>query len=255
MKRKATNWLLRILFSVLFIAALLLGIILKPILSYANKTHYKNVAVFHSEPLNTQFTKVLDQALSDLKKSELYRQNLHLDICLNDGSNYPKLIKVLRGPAFAWGFYNKVVLQGSMNCEGNYVELNGYKWNFAQLLAHEMTHCLQFDCYGLLNSKPFADIPNWKWEGYAEYVARKKGDQNDLVKNLDRLHQSDSNIWEITLEDSTISSREYYNYWTLVQYGLDIKHWTYQQLLDNASSEDKIREEMASWYADKKGQK
>ena len=255
MKRKSNIWILRILFSTMFIVTLLLGIILKPVLSYANKTIYKNLAVFHSEPLDAKFLKVLDQALLDLKSSELYQPKLHLDVCLNDGSIYPKLIKAIREPAFAWGFYNKVVLQGTMNCEKNYVELNGYKWNLSQLLAHEMTHCLQFDRFGLFKSKPFANIPNWKWEGYAEYVSRRKSNQNDLVKNLDRLFQSNSHTWEIVMEDSTISSREYYNYWTLVQYSLDIKHWTYQQLLDAKTSEGIMREEMLAWYADQKSQK
>jgi hypothetical protein len=71
-------------------------------------------------------------------------------------------MRTLRGQAFAWGFYNKVVMQGSTNCTSNYVTLNGFKWNLIQLLAHEMTYCLQFDKLGFWKSKPIANIPNWK---------------------------------------------------------------------------------------------
>ena len=108
-------------------------------------------------------------------------------ICLNDGSNYPKLMQTIRGKAFAWGFYDKVVLQGTANYNYNYVELNGYKWNLTQLLAHEMTHCLQFDKLGLWKSNPIANIPNWKWEGYAEYVSRQNADQKNVSKNIAHL--------------------------------------------------------------------
>lgn len=114
---------------------------------------------------------------------------------MNDGSVYPTLIRKLRGRAFAWGFYDKVVLQGKMNEKGNYLELNGYKWNLIQLLAHEMTHCVQYDKLGLWKSKPIASIPNWKWEGYAEFIARKNQDQTDLIRNIDRLEQAPKDSW------------------------------------------------------------
>lgn len=110
-----------------------------------------------------------------------------------------------------------------MNCHENYLMLNDYKWNLTQLLTHEMIHCLQFDKYGIFKSKPLADIPNWKWEGYAEYIARQNVYQKDLKNNIKRLLESNQKQWDIMFEDSTISSREYYNYWILVQYCLDIK--------------------------------
>ena len=93
---------------------------------------------------------------------------------------YPSLIEMIQGQAFAWGFYNKVVLNGKLNCKENCVELNGYKWNLIQLIAHEETHCLQFHKFGIWKSNPVASNPKWKWEGYAEYVARQNKDQKDL---------------------------------------------------------------------------
>ncbi len=252
MKRQIKKWTLRLTVTGLLIAGLLLIIVLNPILTYANKTTHNNYSIYHNKTLDPKLTSTLDQATILLKTSELYNDNLKLDICLNDGSNYPTLIKAIRGKAFAWGFYDKVVMQGTMNCQENFVELNGYKWNLTQLLAHEMTHCLQFDKFGFFKSKPVADIPNWKWEGYAEYVSRQNSNQKDLRKNLDRLQQSGKNTWEITFEDSTITPREYYNYWTMVQYCLDVKQLTYQQLLKDKTSESEIQTEMTNWYNEKK---
>jgi len=248
MKRQIKRWAIRMTVTGLFITGLLLVIILNPILTYANKTTHNNYTIFHNKPLDPTLTIKLDQVSDLLKASEFYNPKLHLDICLNDGAKYPKLIKLLRGQAFAWGFYNKVVLQGITNFTDNYVELNGYKWNLTQLLAHEMTHCIQFDKLGFWKSKPIANIPNWKWEGYAEYVSRQNNDQNKLSKSIARFIATDKNSWAINFADGTISPREYFDYWTLVQYCMDIKKMSYQQLLADTTNEQTIRQEMMRWF-------
>lgn len=249
MKRQIKKWTLRLTATALLIVGLLLVIVLNPILTYANKTTHNTYTIFHNKPLDPSLTIKLDQATELLRISEFYNSTLQLDICLNDGSKYPKLIKIVRGQAFAWGFYNKVVLHGTANFEYNYVELNGYKWNLTQLLAHEMVHCLQFDKLGFWKSKPVAKIPNWKWEGYAEYVSRQNNDQKDLSKNIARLIATNKNNWEIKLADSTIAPREYYDYWTLVQYCMDIKKMNYKQILADTISEQTVRQEMMNWYS------
>ncbi len=255
MKRQIKKWTLRLTVTGLFIAGLLLVIVLNPILTYANKTTHNNYTIFHNKQLDQTLTIKLDQATDLLKTSEFYNSKLQLDICLNDGSKYPKIMETIRGRAFAWGFYDKVVLQGNADYQDNYVELNGYKWNLTQLLAHEMTHCLQFDKLGLWKSKPFANIPNWKWEGYAEYVSRQNADQKNLSKNIERLIATDKNNWEVKFSDNTIAPKEYCDYWTLVQYCMDIKKMTYKQILTDTTSEQNVRQEMMKWYNENKSER
>ena len=255
MKRQIKNWTLRLTATGLIIAGLLLIIILNPIFTYANKTTHKTFSIYHKKAIDPLLISALDQATVLLQTSEFNNNNLKLDICLNDGSTYPTIIKTIRGHAFAWGFYDKIVMQGTMNCKDNFVELNGYRWNLTQLLAHEMTHCLQFDKLGLIKLNPIANIPNWKWEGYAEYISRQNTDQKNLIKNIDRLQQADKNSWEVTFEDNTITSREYYSYWILVQYCLNIKKMNYQQLLTDKTSEQSIKQEMMKWYEENKSER
>lgn len=38
-------------------------------------------------------------------------------------------MQAIRGQAFAWGFYDKVIMQGTANYNENYVALKGYKWD------------------------------------------------------------------------------------------------------------------------------
>lgn len=251
-KRQVKKWTLRLTATALLIAGLLLIVVLNPILTYANKTTHNNISVYHNKTIDTALLTKLDQAAEFLKVSEFYNPKLHLDICLNDGSMYPELIRTLQGQAFAWGFYDKIVLQGAANYQDNYIELHGYRWNLTQLLAHEMTHCLQFSQLGFWKSNPVANIPNWKWEGYAEYVSRQNADQKDLSKNLARLFAANAGNWEVTFADSTISPVEYYENWTMVQYCMNIKDMTYIQILKDTTKEKNIRKEMINWSKNNK---
>ncbi|MBX7241968.1 MAG: hypothetical protein K1X92_09485 [Bacteroidia bacterium] len=252
MKRKIKIWMFRLMVLMLFFAGILLLVILNPSLTYAHKTTHNHFTVFHNNALDPIFLTQLDQANELLKSSEFYNPELRLDVCLNDGSGYPDMIRVLRGRAFAWGFYDKVVMQGNASYKNNEVELNGYRWNLTQLLAHEMIHCLQFDKLGLWKSKPVASIPNWKWEGYAEYISRKSVDNQDLLKNIELLNASDKNNWEVLLSDNTISPRVYYEGWILVQFCMDIQKMSYEKLLSDTTGRQIVEKEMLDWYGKQK---
>ncbi|MBC7873969.1 MAG: hypothetical protein H7Y01_08235 [Ferruginibacter sp.] len=250
MKKKIKIWMVRLGATALLITGLLVVIVLNPMLTYAGKTTYNNYTLFHNKPLEKELIAHLDEATNLIKTSEFYNPDLRLEICLNDGSKYPGIIQALKGRAFAFGFYNKVVLVATTNYKNNFVELNGYKWNLAQLLAHEMIHCLQFDKRGFWRSNPVAKFPAWKWEGYPEYVARQHPGQKDLSKNIDRLlltEQTAHNNW-IQFDDSTGTVIPYYRNWLLVQFCLDIKHMTYEQVLSDTTGEEIVRKQMMDWY-------
>ncbi len=230
---------------------LLLGILaciaLNPNWLYANKTTAGVFTIYHHSPLDKDLITRLDDATQLLKSSELFNEKTRLNLCLNDGSNYPKLMEKLRGQAFGWGFADIVLLMGDANFEANYVALNGQHWNLTQLIAHEAVHCLQFEKYGFWHSNPVANHPIWKWEGYPEYVARKSNNQLDLKANIER-KLSEPNGWAIHFSDGTIAPRDYYESWLLVQYCLDIKHLSFETLLKDTASQQAITKEMLGWY-------
>ena len=143
-----------------------------------------------------------------------------------------------------------MVLSGTANYGENYVVLSGYKWNLTQLLAHEMIHCYQFKRFGLLQSRPVANIPDWKWEGYPEYVARQNADQKDLRKNIARLlaaEKTENSGW-ILFDDGTGTVLPYYKSWLLVSYCLGVKKMTYTQLIADTVGEEAMMGEMMGWY-------
>ena len=245
------KWVFRLSVTTVFLVGLLLAIVLMPRLSYARHTNCGPYTIYHQQPLPAALPARLDAASARLRASELYRPGLTFDICLNDaGTAYPRLLAQLLPPAFAWGFADKVVLQGEANFGADYVALHGYRWNSTALLAHELTHCLQYQALGLLHSNPVAGYPAWKWEGYAEYVARPHGSPRLLAAHLARLHEAERqhpNAWEVPLPDGTMVSKEYARYQALVQYCLDVRGQTYRQLLADTASEATARRQMDGW--------
>jgi len=247
------KWILRLIATTIFIAGLLIAIVLNPVFTYAGKARYNKYSIFHNKPFDPTLQTRLSEANALLNKSELYDPALRLQLCLNDGSIYPDLIQRIQGPAFAYGFYDKVVLMGNTDAKANYVELNGFKWNLTQLLAHEMTHCYQFNKRGLLRSRPIARIPTWKWEGYPEYIARQNKDQKDLMTNIQHLlrtEQIDNDNW-IYFADSTGTVIPYYKSWLLVKFCIDIKRMSYEQILNDTIHEKTTEQEMMDWYLNK----
>ena len=250
MKKTIWKWTIRLSVTALVCFSLLFVIVLNPSIMYANKTVYRNYSIYHQQQLNPLWLPKIDQATAQLKHSELYDSTFSLSLCLNDGSKYPALIEIIQGKAFGRGFHNKIVLYGTPDFDNNYVALNGRKWNLSQLLVHEAIHCLQFNKYGWWDSKPFANIPNWKWEGYPEYIARNNPDQQSLSGSIHRLSEAEQNNntgW-INFEDGTGASLTYFKNWLLVTYCMDIKKMSFDQLLKDTSDYQQRWDEMMNWY-------
>ena len=149
------------------------------------------------------------------------------------------------------GFFDKIVLQGNASYEDNTVELNGYHWNLKQLITHEAVHCYQYNKLGFWGSNPIANYPNWKWEGYPEFVARQSRDKQDLFACIDHLNRSEgakSGSWDVELSDGTISPVNYYKDWLLVKYCLDVKKASYEKLLNEPANKDTVQKDMMIWY-------
>ncbi|MDX1627284.1 MAG: hypothetical protein R3345_01220 [Fulvivirga sp.] len=251
MKNKIARWSIRIItLSILFISTLIL-IVFNPNLLYAKKTEVGNFIVFHQSNLDPELPSRLQAVDELIQSSELYDPRFKVKICLNDGSMYPVLFEKLRGPAFGWGFYNIATFRGTFDYSKNKVVLNGYAWNMEQLIAHEVTHCLQANALGMMSANPFGNHAQWKWEGYPEYVARRNAEQTSLMKNIKRIKETrekNPGAWGIFFNDGTVAPGTYYDHWLLVQYCLDIEGMTYSDLLKSDISRGTLEKKMLDWY-------
>lgn len=253
MRKTIKKWAIRLSASLLLMLALLIAILANPTLLYANKKNYGSYSILYQENFDKALLNRIDEAAALLKKSELYDSSFLLQICLNDGSYYTNLVQTIFGRAFGWGFYNKIVLSGKNDFGNNYILLNGRKWNCTQLLAHEAVHCLQFNKYGLWKSNPVANIAQWKWEGYPEYVARHSSDKELLLTGITKLTETEKTIRDgwIDFSDGTGSSINYYKDWLLVLYCIDIKNMSFDTLIKDKTPREEFWQEMMNWYNNK----
>lgn len=232
---------------------LLLGLcalLLHPGVLYAHQTTTRPYTIYHNRPLDPALLPRLAQARHLVQASEVFDKALRLEICLNDGSWYPRLVQAVWSPAFAWSFSNKVVLNGEATATTNRLTFRTYAWNLTALLAHEMTHCYQVHRRGLWQSNPLARYPIWKWEGYAEYIARPPSESQTLRQHLARLQQAaqaEPARWDLRLGDGSSTSREYFTYFVLTEYYLDVKHLTFEQLLQDTTSQQVTQQQLAAW--------
>jgi hypothetical protein len=243
--RQIRTWVLRAVLLVAVLIGALVTVILNPGWFYKHDTVVGRLVVHYSEQLDTAFLSRLNGAFTLVEGSELFDPTFSMDICIGE-SAYPGVIKRIFGNAFAWGFYNKVVLNGKFDSEKNVHESG---WNLTQLLAHEMIHCYQFNRIGLWHSNPVAGHPQWNRAGYPEFVAKA-----DIIQPLMDLFEKqmqaeeDGNEFWITLPDATRTSREYHRSWLLVKYCLQQKGLSYRELLRDTTSQEVIQNEMLDWY-------
>jgi hypothetical protein len=252
MRKRLKWWTFRLLFTGLFLLGLLVTFMLNPVLLYANKTVQGNYSIYHSKPLDKKLLPHLEQSIAIVQGSELYDPKIKIDICLKDGSTYPGLVQKVMGRDVLSSFYNKIVFTGDeVNFDKNYIQLYAHKWNLTQMLAHAQIHCLEFKKYGLWKSNPIGGHPEWKWEGYPEYIARQNAQIGNLqtgIKTLLLTQQIANNGW-MKLRDSTEIIIHYFKYRLLVQYCLEVKKFSFGQLLQDTTQEETVRQEMMNWYS------
>jgi hypothetical protein len=249
------KWTLSILASGSFSLLSLGVLLLHPGVLYAHHTTTGQFTIYHNQPLDPDLLQRVGQARELVQPAGVFDKALHLEVCLNDGSWYPSLVQAVWSPAFAWSLYNKVVLNGEANAQTNRLTFRTYAWNLTSLMAHEMTHCYQLHHLGWRQSNPLARHPTWKWEGYAEYVARRPQSQQGLQQRMARLQHAAPDRWDVQLADSSYTSQEYFTYLVLTEYCLDVKHLTFEQLLRDTTSEATTRQQLQAWYQAKKASK
>ncbi len=246
-------------FSILIISFLFwILFLLNPSLSYANKTQFDIVTVYHNQNLEEQTELVIKNAIGIIRKSELFTEETLIELCMNDDNLYPK-INPLIGQTNAYAVLNKTIFK---NCKPKFNEnLTEFQWginnhelrkfNLTWLLAHEFTHNLQYQTDLNYVIKSTIGKLNWKLEGHAEYIAREFKNDGELKtkigKYLIEKNKEQTGIPVFELEDGTKQILSYYKYALVVQYLLEEKELNYKQLCELDVSLEKNYEEMIEW--------
>lgn len=232
--------------------------LLNPSLSYANTTQFDIITVYHNQDLDESTGKILNDVIRIIKQSDLFTDETQLSLCMNDDKIYPHL-NPMAGQCLGYALFNNAVFKnGTVQFKENRIttqwEINNNelrKFNLTWLLAHEFTHCLQFQENSNYVIKSTLGHINWKLEGHAEYVSKEFETDGEL-KNKIKTYQIESQnkftgFPVFDLEDNTKQILSYYKYALVIQYLFEEKDLNYQQICALETDLDTLYEEMIQW--------
>lgn len=235
----------------------IIAIILFPQPLFANKMNYKKFTVYSNNEINTGIRTVLDNVTDIVEKSELYDSDYKYNIILCNNSFYNKIDDKLLGIGrTARATLNNVIIKVRIDAENNLAFPTFHKActeNLTEIIAHEMTHCLQAHKYGFLKFNPFRHPEFWKLEGYAEYISKQTelsnkdySLKNDISRYIN-LKSKATDIWVSAEEGGCEVPDYYYKGKLMIKYLIDIKHLSYDQILKDTASENTVYQEMIEW--------
>ena len=230
-------------------------IVLFPQHLFANKMNYKNFTVCSNNKIDNNIKTILNNAITLVEKSELYDTNYKYNIILCYNSLYNKIDdKLLGNGPSARTTLNNIVVKVNIDAEKNLAFPTVHKAcevNLTELLAHEMTHCLQANKYGIFKFNPFKHPEFWKLEGYPEYVSKQTELSNkdySLEKDINKYVELKSKSNDIWIKEGNCEVPDYYYKGKLLmKYLIVVKHLSYDQILKDSTSENVVYEEMIKW--------
>ena len=235
----------------------LLTIIFFPEPLFANKLEHGQFKVYSNNKIDKDIELVLDNSINLIKRSELYDPTNSYDIFLGYNSFFNEIDNTFlgNGPT-ARATDNNILIKAHIDSKRNLVFPTFYQnceANLSYIIAHEMIHCLQEIRYGKLKFNPFRHPEYWKLEGYPEYISRQiklLGKDYDLIKEIERyidLESSSTDGWIAIEEGGCKAPKYYYKSRLMMEYLIDIKRFSYDKVLADTISEDRIYTEMMNW--------
>lgn len=248
-KRTITGTLLTGLVGVAGIIIL----ILNPQSLFAHELEHGKFTVYANFPIDKNIKGILDNAILVVESCEIYDPNYEYKIFFAYQTFYNKIDNLLFDPyAAARPTDNNIIVKARADIEKGLAYTDHSEIDLIYLFAHEMIHCFQHNKYGLHKFNPFNHPPMWKVEGYPEYVARQEQLQAadyDLATEIRKfvsLEKSDD-YERVQVSEKHFIPKLYFKSRIMVEYLMDVKGLTYDDVLEENIEEEAVIPEMINW--------
>lgn len=227
----------------------LVTIMLFPQPLFAHKLEYKKFNVYSDELLDKNIEVILNNAYNLVEQSELQDKNYQYNVFLSLDNIYNRIEDLQgKGPA-ARATAGHIVFKVRVDIDNNKAFGSRSKMNLTELLTHEMVHCLQANKLGLWNLNQLNHPPYWKLEGYPEYISRQarlKEENYSLSNEIKRFIELEGKSKDgfVEIIEEHFAPAIYYKGRLMVEYLIDVKGFTYDQILKDTRTEDQIFQEM-----------
>ncbi|WKN40815.1 hypothetical protein [Tunicatimonas pelagia] len=248
--KKITASLIVILLTIL---SGLITVTFSPQMLFAKKIEHQAFTIYSNTDFDeTHLVSRLDDAYALIKHSELHDEDYHFDVLLAHNHFFNKIEDLQGKGVIARATAGYITLKVPIDPKNNHVQGSVGKINLTYLLAHEMIHNLQANKYGLLNFSPLKHPPFWKLEGYPEYIARRNqlhandySLRSEIQRYVELMKASNNMFVEVT--EGHFVPFYYYKGRLMVEYLMDIKGMTYDEILKDDTSEEVVFQEVLQW--------
>lgn len=237
-KSKNSRLIKRLEFLLFLIFILYFSALTFPQPLFAKQIDFQNIRIFVNDSAEQdKVQSVLAEAMHIVESSEIFDKNFQINIFICDSFLRYKFFSLFRPNSYAVSsvYINNIyVAMADFNLDLSY--RNSYERNVTNLgkaLAHELMHQYIRNQFG--NFKNYLN-PSWVNEGYSEFVAR--GPSMDLVNEI---KQFDG---KTTIENI---SPAYVKYRLLISYLIQIKHYSFLEIVNSKIDPITIEKEMINW--------
>lgn len=190
---------------------------------------------------------LIDKSFENIRMSEFFDEEMRIELCLNDGSYYPKLVETVMGVDIIRAFSNKSVVHGKICSEGDCMFWRTRKVKFSQWFTHSLIHNLQFHKHGFWCSNPVGGHPDWKWEGYAEYISL--GKNKELTAIIEKsINPSEGKYEWIETDIDMGTTVQHMKFLAMTKYCFEVKKMDYSTFFLDSQTEENLFKEMMEWY-------
>ncbi|HMQ48424.1 MAG TPA: hypothetical protein PKA00_13505 [Saprospiraceae bacterium] len=233
----------------------LVALIFYPQAMFANKFEYKQFEVYYDKDYDMDkaaFQTLLDDAYQIVEQCELHNPDFKYQVFLAHNNLFNKIEGLQGGDVLARATAWNIIVKKEIDLKSNRMYTDRSVIDLTVLMVHEMVHILQADRYGLLNFSPLKHPPMWKLEGYPEYVARSSylnSASYDLRQEIQRFVSADEASKYETFEAVAghFMPTYYFKGRIMVEYLMNIKGMTYDDILKDPRTEEAVFNEMLEW--------
>jgi len=222
---------------VVIILILLIGFIMFqfPHLYFEKQFSYQNFVIYSNDELNKEeVLPILNIVHANIVNSAFYQEEQKFKLIFVGGSSYQKILHWLGVKNMAFSKYNTHIYNGYPNFKSNVLVAGTDPLevlNLEQLIAHECVHSQMYKEHSLLG---FMQTPHWVNEGYCEYISYTKPRKSKAysLTELWTTLQINENQW-LKTSYGHYSPREYVEALMMVEYLIEIKKMTIQEIIAN----------------------
>lgn len=256
MLKKTGKWIL-ILFAVgIAIEGIRSIPLLFPYPFFAHNMTLGGFTFYANTDFNSTFRSGIKDSIDRIKQSKLYEPSRHHRVFICEKESRYAFFSALAGRnKFSQGinveptgniFISKPFIESIRIDYGAAYANTLLEGSVSHIIAHEVTHTLITDSIGYWKSKK---LPNWKKEGYAEYVASQRAslipdNHAQLAFEFERF---------LSLDTRSISPirLHYLESKLLIHYLIHVQNMSMGSIFHDAIDEETVASDLYQWYRDR----